>query len=269
LQGSYTGSVKDRIGKVELAEGGTLFLDEIDRTGQSIRNALITFVEDKIYEPLGGDEKKADVRLIFGTNKDIEDLISKGQFEDDFFARISHRIITIPPLRERKEDIPLIVEYTIKQQNEEKGTLIEIDNKAVDFLKKYDWPRNVRELMSYVSRVHTECLADGEFRITLERVQKSKLSSKNIITSDDYLEMIATLQKLLSSWDPAKGNFLDEIVKPVIAKLYIDDCFQHLGKQEKSDKATEIIGLSGGRGHDSIYYRFFEKYPEVREKLGL
>jgi transcriptional regulator with PAS, ATPase and Fis domain len=267
---SFTGAINNYEGRVKRAEGGSIFLDEIDRTSFGTRNALLTFIESKRYEPLGATETEtADVRLIFGSNKDLKALVKKGRFEEDFYYRMSERIIHIPPLRERLGDIDLIITHTLNGLNEKKGCLISIDKKGREYLKSYSWPGNVRELYRYVKQRYLDAFAEGLDNISCEQMQEAAFENFSAVKEEDYENLIDILQKLLMDWDISKGPFLDEILAPIISKIFVDDCFKHLNKTEKWENvAMKFLGVSGRNHKGSNLAQSYEKFSEVRTKLG-
>jgi transcriptional regulator with GAF, ATPase, and Fis domain len=141
-----------------LAEGGTLFLDEIGDVPYKLQAKLLAFVERKSFFPLGSSrEEKADVRLIFATNRDLKKMVEEGKFREDLYHRISQLEIQVPPLRERKEDIKPLVEYFIALANAELGTNVEgVEEQALRKLMDYSFPGNVRELKNLVYKAVLE-----------------------------------------------------------------------------------------------------------------
>ncbi len=268
-KGSFTDAKNDYIGKVKRAEGGTLFLDEIDRTSAGVRNGLLTFIEKKMYEILGGDKTEtADVRIIFGTNKDLKSLVKKGLFEEDFYYRISERIIRIPPLRERVEDIDLIITTTLNMLCEKKGSIISIEKKERDYLKEYSWPGNVRELMRYINKVYLDAFSEGHKEITLEQLQSTPFDGISVAREEDYEVLVENLKRFLSEWDSTKGPFLDEVIGPILAKLYMDECFKNVSRTKKWEQAMNILGISGNKYYESTLAKSYDKFEEVKSKLG-
>lgn len=152
-KGAFTGAVK-RIGKFEQAHGGTIFLDEVGELPLSLQPKLLRALQERTIEPLGSSRVvKVDVRIISATNKDLSDEIRKGNFREDLFWRLNVIPIYIPPLRERKEDIPLLVEYYLKSFCNIYRKSVTIDDEALKVLISYDWPGNVRELANTVERL--------------------------------------------------------------------------------------------------------------------
>ncbi len=153
-KGAFTGADKAVKGRFEVADGGTLFLDEIGELPLNLQAKLLRVLQDGEFERLGSTQsKKVDVRIIAATNKVLKDEIQEGKFRKDLYYRLSAYPITIPPLRERKEDIPLLVTYYVEKFSREMGKTIEsVTKKTIDKLINYSWPGNVRELENVIER---------------------------------------------------------------------------------------------------------------------
>ncbi len=152
-KGAFTGAVK-RIGRFEQAKGGTIFLDEIGELPLQLQPKLLRVLQERKFEPLGSSKTiDVDVRIISATNVDLSEEIRKGNFREDLFWRLNVIPIYIPPLRERKEDIPLLLEYYLKKFNHLYKKSITIDEDALKILISYDWPGNVRELANTMERL--------------------------------------------------------------------------------------------------------------------
>lgn len=153
-KGSYTGAIEKRIGKFEVADGGTIFLDEIGELPMEIQAKLLRVLQEKEFERLGGKSTiSSDVRIIAATNRDLEREIEQGRFRSDLFFRLNVFPITLPPLRERPEDIPLLVKYFIEKYSKRIGKKIEsIKKNNLNILMKYEWPGNIRELEHLIER---------------------------------------------------------------------------------------------------------------------
>ncbi|MDR0669335.1 MAG: sigma-54 dependent transcriptional regulator [Treponema sp.] len=151
-KGSFTGAVSRRRGRFELANEGTLFLDEIGEIDQNIQIKLLRVLQEKKFERLGGEETiETDVRLVAATNKDLKAEIEKGNFREDLYFRLNVVNIHVPPLRERKDDIPLLIAAFLKEFARENNKTIEgVNEKARAAIYAYDWPGNVRELRNCV-----------------------------------------------------------------------------------------------------------------------
>ena len=151
-RGAFTGAVARKRGRFELAHLGTIFLDEIGEMSQNLQIKLLRVLEDKTFERVGGEETiEVDVRLIAATNRELKSAIEEGSFREDLFYRLNVVNIHLPPLRERKEDIPLLMAAFVKEFSEENGKNIEaIEPKARMILYNYLWPGNVRELRNCI-----------------------------------------------------------------------------------------------------------------------
>ncbi|MFH0876976.1 MAG: sigma-54 dependent transcriptional regulator [Candidatus Omnitrophota bacterium] len=167
VKGAFTGAIKDRVGRFESAEGGTIFLDEIDAFSPALQVKLLRVLQDGEYERVGETKtRKADVRIIVATNQDLEELIKKGSFRSDLYYRLNIICIQIPPLRDRKEDIALLVEHFIDKHSKALGKNIHgICDEASIKLTQYRWPGNVRELENVIERA---CVLTRKALIQLE-----------------------------------------------------------------------------------------------------
>jgi transcriptional regulator with GAF, ATPase, and Fis domain len=153
-KGAFTGAVQRRLGRFELAEGGTLFLDEVGDLPLETQIALLRVLQEREFERVGGTEMlRCDVRVIAATNRDLHSAIAAGSFRSDLFYRLNVFPITLPPLRERKEDVALLVNYFVDRYAKRAGKKIKcIQKKALEALQEYSWPGNVRELQNVIER---------------------------------------------------------------------------------------------------------------------
>ena len=153
-KGAFTGAVRDKKGKIETANRGTLFLDEISEIEPDLQAKLLRFLQEKEFTPLGSNETiKADVRIIGASNKDLAVAVQNGQFREDLYYRFNVVQIKLPPLRERKEDIPLLAKGFLREATEKLETgEKELSKEAKALMLKYDWPGNVRELENVIKR---------------------------------------------------------------------------------------------------------------------
>jgi DNA-binding NtrC family response regulator len=165
-RGAFTGAYRTRPGKFEIADGGTLFLDEIGEMNLKVQAKLLRALESKEFERVGGTKPiKVDVRIIAATNKDLEREVKEGLFRADLYHRLKVITIQMPPLRERREDIPLLVETFIEELGRKNGKKVKgITGAALKVLMRYDWPGNVRELKNCIESALV--VADGDM-ITL------------------------------------------------------------------------------------------------------
>jgi transcriptional regulator with GAF, ATPase, and Fis domain len=158
-KGAFTGATQQRLGRFELAIGGTLFLDEVGELPAETQIALLRVLQEQEFERVGGTRQiRADVRVIAATNRDLQAAISAGSFRSDLFYRLHVFPIEIPPLRERKEDILLLVEYFIDRYARKAGkNITSVDKKTFRLLESYAWPGNIRELQNVIERSMILC----------------------------------------------------------------------------------------------------------------
>jgi transcriptional regulator with GAF, ATPase, and Fis domain len=154
VKGAFTGAVRDKVGRFELAHGGTVFLDEIGDIGLEIQTKLLRVLQEKTFERVGSSESvQVDVRLVAATHQNLERLIQQGKFREDLFYRLNVITLTMPPLRDRPEDVPELVSHFLKACSIRSGRAVEqIDDDALLVLRAYHWPGNVRELENAIER---------------------------------------------------------------------------------------------------------------------
>lgn len=217
-KGAFTGAIKKKPGRFELADGGTIFLDEIGDLPLSAQAKLLRVLQERTFERLGGTENiKVDVRIIAATNRDLKSEVKKGLFREDLFFRLNVLPIEIPPLRERREDISLLVEHFLEKNNIRTGRNVRISEDALMELLKYDYPGNVRELENIIER----CVTFSSDRI----IKKEDLSFITSITSEEN-------SGLLSLSALSKKAEKEQIIK--ILKL----------TGGNKTRAAEILGIS-------------------------
>ncbi len=159
VKGAFTGAVRDRVGRFEEADGGTIFLDEIGEISPYIQVKLLRVIQEREIERVGESKKrKIDIRVIAATNRDLTDLVKRGDFREDLYYRLKVYPMTIPPLRTRKEDIPLLVSHFVKAQNRKTGKNIKgIRQSSMRILMDYTWPGNIRELENAIEHAFVLC----------------------------------------------------------------------------------------------------------------
>ncbi len=158
-KGAFTDAKQDKPGRFARAEGGTLFLDEVGDISPALQVKLLRVLQEKEYEPLGSQQPvSSNVRIVAATNRPLHDLVQQGGFRDDLYYRLNVVRLVLPPLSQRREDIPLLVESFIDRFNAEKGKMIEsIDEEAVSLIMAYDFPGNVRELQNVIEHAFVLC----------------------------------------------------------------------------------------------------------------
>jgi DNA-binding NtrC family response regulator len=188
MKGAFTGAVANRLGRFEMGDKGTVFLDEIGDMKANLQVKLLRVLQNKEIEPVGGGQtRKIDTRFIAATNQNLEKLVEDKVFREDLYYRLSVIPIVIPPLRERKEDIPLLVDSFIKRLNSEKKRNIKgVDKEAMTALCKYSWPGNIRELENLIERL---VILRGSGAITIDDlpqkyVQRPPVSTVEVETEE-------------------------------------------------------------------------------------
>ncbi len=154
VRGAFTGAISSKKGKFALADGGTLFLDEIGTLSTAVQSKLLRVLQEREFEPLGAERTQSvEVRVIAATNRDLRALVSDGRFQEDLYYRLNVIPIELPPLRERREDVPLLVDHFVRKHVQRTGKPIaRVEKGALAALEAYDWPGNVRELENTIER---------------------------------------------------------------------------------------------------------------------
>jgi DNA-binding NtrC family response regulator len=215
-RGAYTGAISTTIGKLELANGGTVFLDDIDTLDINMQGKLLRVIQEKEFERLGSTKViKFDSRFVAASNRDLRELISQGIFREDLFYRLNVFPIEIPPLRERKGDIPLLLDHFLELRSRKTGKPAKrFSKEAVNFLVKYDWPGNVRELENLVERLST-------------------IVKRSVIHTNDITQFSMGLRE-------PKGIRLKDAVS-VFEKKYIAGVLESV--EGNRQKAAELLGI--------------------------
>lgn len=205
-KGSFTGAEQQRKGRFDLAEGGTLYLDDVDDIPLEQQSKLLRAIEEKVFERVGGTTLiKADVRIIASTKKNLLEKISRGEFREDLYYRLDVLRINIPPLRERREDVPLLTEHLL--QRIARGQPFDVEPAAVELLQRHDWPGNVRELLHTLERAFLV----GGGQITAELLaaeMETNTAAAARALSGDFQSMIEQTERelLLAALNASGGN---------------------------------------------------------------
>lgn len=187
-KGAFTGAFYSRPGRFELANEGTIFLDEIGDMPIQLQVKILRVIQEKSFERIGSSKAvNVDVRIIAATNKNLENEVKEGKFREDLFWRLNVVPLTIPPLRERKEDIPLLCDYFIERFSRKFGFRLEIEKEVFEIFLEYDWPGNVRELENIIERLYV--LSDNG-HISLDEIPENiRFREKRIkdnLSPDDF-----------------------------------------------------------------------------------
>ncbi len=238
VKGAFTGAVQNKEGLFESAEGGTLFLDEIGEIPLVLQVKLLRVIQDKSVRRVGGNsDQPVDVRIVAATNRDLQLEVGEGRFREDLFYRLNVIQIPLPPLRERKEDIPLLVQHFLQKYASELDKSIEgVDEEAMRRIQAYEFPGNVRELENTLERAVALC--DGK-RIGIEVLPPSLLEPRRS-------EPAGRL--------PPEGGNLDEMLAHVERELLCEALARSQGVKKK---AAQLLGVS------------FRSFRYRLEKLGI
>ena len=154
VRGAFTGATMTKRGKFALADGGSIFLDEIGTLSIAIQSKLLRVLQEREFEPLGAERtQRVDVRVIVATNRDLKQMVNDGRFQEDLYYRLHVIPIELPPLRERREDIPVLIDHFVAKHRQRIGKRIDrVDDEAARVMQNYDWPGNVRELENTIER---------------------------------------------------------------------------------------------------------------------
>ena len=228
MRGAFTGADSNKKGLLEVAERGSVFLDEIGEMSPVMQVKLLRVLQERRYRRVGGlEEMQADIRVIAATNQDLSRLISEGRFREDLFYRINVIPISLPPLRERREDISLIAEHFLHKYNEQMGKEIAgISHQAMDLLQGHDWPGNIRELENVMERA-----------VALEPTPSILPESLPSTIRGDAARVPASNAEAL----PESGFDLEAHVKE-IERGYIAEALKKAGGVQV--KAAELLGMS-------------------------
>ncbi len=218
-KGAFTGAVAKRVGRIAQATGGTLFLDEIGELSPAVQVKLLRVLQERVYEPLGGKSEQAEFRLIAATNRDLRAAVESGEFREDLYYRLNVIAVTSPPLRDRRDDIPLLVDHFLEVYSRKNGREpLTMARPTLDQLVAYDWPGNVRELENVIERAVVLCR-----RETLE-VEDLPASIANAEPRDEHLNF-------------PLGTPLHEIERRVIHRT-----LEHTGGDKQL--AAQLLGIS-------------------------
>ena len=209
-KGAFTGATQDRIGKFQYANEGTLFLDEIGDMSKYLQAKILRVLQDKEITPVGSNEtKKVNVRVVAATNKPLEEQVEMGTFREDLYYRLNRAILVVPPLKDRKEDIPLIADNLIDKLNAEHNRNFRyLSSEEKARLLNYNWPGNVRELEAVIERVMMGLPTDSGSEAIEDVIPANTNGLVSILRSNGYLPGIEEMNRALieEALHITKGN---------------------------------------------------------------
>ncbi len=258
-KGAFTGAESRRIGKFEQCHGGTLFLDEVGDMSPTVQSKVLRVLQEQRFERLGGrKELTTDVRVVAATNQDLEQMVEEGDYRDDLLYRLNGMIITLPPLRERRSDIPLLVQYFLGQAKRELGRsdLEGVAPEAVELLTDFHWPGNVRQLRSVVRR----CVLD-----TVLPVITPDALPDEVARHADSASSVGNRASVLVHPAGREGSGLPDLVDELLEKGSTNLYAEALEYMERylllrilretkgnQSQAAEILGITRGKLRDRI-----------------
>ena len=201
-KGAFTGAYKSRIGRFEMANGGTIFLDEIGEMSPALQVKLLRVLQEKKFERVGGTKTiHVDVRIIAATNKNLTTAINKGKFREDLYYRLNVIPMKVPPLKQRKSDIPLLIDHFLKKfQKGAKKKITDFSPEAMDAMLKYDWPGNVREVENVIKRLTILC--DDEVVNVDDLPEHIPHKGRAVrVVEEDFLEKGVTLHDAVEDYE--------------------------------------------------------------------
>lgn len=266
VKGSYTGAYKDTRSIFEVAKGGTVFLDEIGYANWETQLSLLRALNEKDYYKVGDSEKlyKVECRIVLGTDNQLEDLVRDGKFHEPLYDRMANQIkIHIPPLKDRINDIDIIINDELEKLNHEKNSEIEIENDAKDLLKNYPWPGNYRQIHNNIDRWFKESFSQGHLKITKNQIKEDPPRTTTL-KKGNLAKLESIIEEYLRNWDFQKnGKFREEFINPLLAKVYLEN----LSDQYNKTESNKVLGIDGERSNSKIE-QLLNRYNEViRDKI--
>lgn len=210
-KGAFTGAIAQRKGKFELAERGTIFLDEIGDLPVTLQPKILRILQEKEFERVGGEKTiKTDIRLIAATSRDLEALVKEGRFREDLYYRLNVVPVFLPPLRDRRDDIPVLIDFFLGRFNQENRKKKTITAEALKVLLKYDWPGNVRELENTIERMvimsQGNAIQPSDLPVALKAAGRAFLTQGSLKQTTEETERVSILEALRNTgWVHAKA----------------------------------------------------------------
>jgi nitrogen regulation protein NR(I) len=242
-RGAFTGAERQRLGKFEQADGGTLFLDEIGDLSPAAQAKVLRVLQEQCFERVGGNETiQSDVRLLAATNKNLEEEVAAGRFRRDLFYRLNGFVIHLPPLRERREDLPLLIDYFLRQFNRSLGRAVHsITPETLERLTTHDWPGNVRQLQSVLKYALIRAASDV---ITLDCLPETfrpdtwTAAPRTAASDGARLEIASYIGSLLRAGEPDIYRHVSNEVDRVV----LTEVLRHVNGNQVH--ASELLGIS-------------------------
>ena len=259
VRGAFTGAVADKRGLLELADGGTFFLDEIGETSLSTQVRLLRVLETKTFLPVGGETpRRTDVRFVAATNRDLADMSEAGTFRQDLYYRLNVIPVRVPPLRERKEDVPLLAGYFLSLYAERFNKKVTgFEPAAMDAMLAYEWPGNVRELQNAVQRAVS--LSEGEL-VAFADIFPRWVGARGASAAPSPLPVEGGEAGGTACMPPLGEHFNLEDTLARIEAAYIDEALEKTG--DNLTQAADVLGIT----FRSIRYKVKKLQPFMKKQ---
>jgi Nif-specific regulatory protein len=256
IKGAFTGAVENKTGRFEAAHGGTIFLDEINSTSPKLQVKLLRVLQEREFERVGESRTiRVDVRVIAATNASLEDLVVEGAFREDLYYRLNVIPVLLPPLRERREDIPLLAQFFVKRYSElNRCAVPELTSSVMEGLKAHDWPGNVRELENALERLIV--LADGGpltneiLRFSRPRYVLRSARGPSGATGADVPTLIRALVRAGMYAPRPEGIKLHKFLVDGLERELIEEVMRESGRTQV--KAADRLGINRNTLHKKL-----------------
>ena len=239
-RGAFTGADRRRIGKFEQADGGTIFLDEVGDMAPATQAKMLRLLQDGRFERLGGNETiRADVRVIAATNRDLDEMVADGRFRQDLFYRLKVFTIALPPLRDRPDDLPVLVEHFVKRLNRELGKQVRsVSPEVMERLEAHDWPGNVRELQATLRYAFIQATGDLLTLDALPAEFRPRIGPAPPAPGTEAFDVIPLVRGLIRDGEAD----LYQKVTSAVDRVVLEEVLRHVrGNQVR---ASEVLGIS-------------------------
>ena len=266
-KGSFTGAIKEKIGRFEHADGGTIFLDEIAETSEAFQVKLLRVVQAGEFERVGSSStRRVDIRIIAATNRNVKDLVDAKKFREDLYYRLNVFTVQLPPLRERKGDIPALAEHFLRSE----GQLLSLSSTVIDAFLQYQWPGNVRELESTIKRAAILATSERRELIQLKDLSAEIVSSmRNRLDIEDQILELLRFKKFSRSSISETAEELGGLNRGTVAEYFRGICFKYFFESvwNKEQTALTIAGDANSEATDKVRKKISEYLGNVVEGL--
>ncbi len=268
-KGAFTGAVQEKIGRFEYADGGTIFLDEVAETSEAFQVKLLRVVQSGEFERVGSSvTRKANVRILAATNKDVKQLLKEKKFREDLYYRLNVFTVQLPPLRERKGDIPLLAQHFVSRADGQRA----LSSTVIDAFLQYPWPGNVRELESAITRAVILAQADGRKLLRLQDLPEEIVASMESKTDlEDQIVRILREKKFSRNSISEAAQELGGLNRGTVAEYFRGTCFKYfLENSWELERTVRLLSNSSDPGVNArVRKKIVEYLSNVVEGLSV